>query len=132
MKAKNRFLVVCCLISVIQSCTSDYTKNLGNGYFYRFEASDLRDIGCEKPNGAEIPADVISYAYNRDFIIAKQKPKLPQDPLYDKDYVYKNGTDTLYYWIIFKSSHIALGPFDKAEFERERVKNKVPNELQLK
>lgn len=115
----------------IQCCTSDHTKNLGNRYYYRDEGEDMTDIYNEVPNGAGIPATVLAYAYNRDFIIARQKPKLPQDPLYNKDYVYRNGTDTSYYWIIFKSSNVVLGPLDKAEFERERIKNNVPDALKL-
>lgn len=52
------------------------TKNLGGGYTYYYEHSDTKQIFHKFPaEGGEIPANVISYDYNRDFIIAKQKPK---------------------------------------------------------
>ena len=49
----------CCIFAFIfcYSCScSDYGDNLGDGYFFRFEAGDLKDILCEIPNGGEIPA----------------------------------------------------------------------------
>lgn len=114
MKVKNLFLY--CLILIIQGCTSDYSKYLGKGYFYRDEGGEIKDILCERPNGKEIPATVLDYAYNNKYIIVKQKPKLPQDPLYNRDYEYHNGESALYFWIILKEKDIAFGPMDKTEF----------------
>lgn len=114
MKIKNLFLY--CLVLIIQGCTSDYSKNLGEGYFYRDEGGKIKDILCEKPNGKEVPATVLDYAYDNEFIIAKQEPKLPQDPLYDRNYEYRKGKNTLYFWIILKEKDIAFGPMDKVEF----------------
>jgi len=114
---------------MLQSCSNDYTKNLGNGYFYRFEASDLRDIHCENANGGEVPADVVSYDFDDNFILAKQKPKLPQDPLYDKDYKYSKDDKEYYYWLIVKDSNLVLGPLNFEEFNSSRIKYKVPNNI---
>lgn len=113
------------LLLALQSCTSDYTKNLGSGYFYRFEAIDLRDIHCEKAKGGEVPADILEYAFNRDYIIAKQKPRLPQDPIYSNEYIYENGDNVIYYWIIIKRDDIILGPLNLDSF------NKKANTLNL-
>ena len=116
---------------IFQSCSSDYSKDLGGNYFYRFEASDLRDIHCKKANGGEIPADIVSYDFNNNFIVAKQKPKLPQDPLYEKDYKYSKGDKEYYYWIIIKEDNLVLGPLSFEEFNSSRIKYKVPNNIIL-
>lgn len=113
----------------IQSCTSDYTQKLGNGYFYRFEGSDLRDIHCEKADGGEVPADILMYVFNCDFIIAKQRPKLPQDPLYKRNYSYKNGDNELYYWIIIKKTDSVLGPLDFKEFYESASELNLPKSM---
>jgi hypothetical protein len=126
---KNFFFF--CLILLLLSCTSDVIKDLGEGYFLREEGADVKDILCEKPNGKEIPASVIAYDFDKDFIIAKQKPKLPQDPLYDKKYNYKRGGEEFYYWIINKKKHIVIGPMDKLEFQKEREKHRISESLAL-
>ena len=117
---------------VVQSCSSDYTEKLGGGYFYRDEGKDIKDILCERSNNIESPATVINYSFNNDFIIAKQKPKLPQDPLYKKDYIYKNGISTFYYWIIIKRNDIILGPLDYQSYDREMINRNIPKYLRLK
>ena len=78
----------------IQSCISDSIKNLGNGYFYRDEGENIKDILCQNSNGGEIPSTVLDYIYNDEYIIAKQKPKYPQEPLYKRKYEY--GTNDSY------------------------------------
>lgn len=86
------FLVLCIyILLLLLSCTSDVIKDLGDGYFLREEGADVKDILCEKPNGKEIPAGVIAYDFEENFIIAIQKPKLPHVPIYDKQYNYKRG-----------------------------------------
>jgi len=118
---------------ILQGCNfSDSTENLGDGFFYRNEGGDIKDILCEKPKGGQIPSTVVDFAYNNEFIIAKQKPKLPQDILYDKNYNYKLGADFTYYWLIVKDKHIVLGPFDEREFMEERKKYKIPEKLEFK
>jgi len=115
---------------ILQSCNfSDSTENLGNGYFYRNEGETIKDILCKKATGGEIPATVVSYDFDDDFIIAKQKPKLPQDPLYEKDYKYSKGDKEYYYWLIVKDSNLVLGPLNFEEFNSSRIKYKVPNNI---
>lgn len=126
MRAVKFYILTIYLISlIVQSCSSDYSKNLGDGYFYRFEASDLRDIHSENANDGEIPADIVSYDFDDDFIIAKQKPKLPQDPLYDKDYKYNRGKNEFYYWLIVKNEKLVFGPLNLDEFKALYDKYKV-------
>ncbi len=120
------------LTLILQSCSNDYFENLGNDYFYRDEGGEMKDIHCKKANGGEIPATVVAYDFDDDFIIAKQKPKLPQDPLYDKDYKYNRGDKEFYYWLIAKNKNLVLGPFNLEEFNIQKNKYKVSSELILK
>lgn len=120
---------------LLQSCNfSDSTVNLGNDYYYRHEGGELNDIFNKypNPNGREIPANVVSYDFDDDFIIAKQKPKLPQDPLYDKDYKYNRGDNEFYYWLIVKNEKLVLGPLNLDEFNILKDKYKVSDKLMLK
>lgn len=124
------FLIVISIINVACSC-SDYTKKLGDGYVYRYEGKPIVEIFCEKINGGSIPPTILSYDYNHKFIIAKQKPKIPQDPLYGKEYIYSNGSDSVYYWIIIKKEHTVLGPMNLEAFNDAKAKYHVPNDLKL-
>lgn len=127
----SNLFIYCCFVLLTQGCTPDYTKDLGEGYFYRDEGGNIKDILCEKPNGGEIPATILDYAYNSEFIIAKQKPNLPQESLYKKDYVY-NTDNTFFYWIIAKANNIVMGPLNKQEYINMRLKYQVPDKLTLK
>jgi len=124
MNFKHAILV---LFIFLGSC--DYSENLYYGYFYVDEGGDSKDIsnGGQYP---EIPATIIDFDYNRDFIIAKQKPKLPQEILNNMNYLYKNGVDT-FYWIISTKNYFGLGPLDKQEYEAARKKYGVPDKLKL-
>jgi hypothetical protein len=104
---------------------------LGNGYFYRDEGDNLKDILCKNVNGVEVPATVINYVYDSKFILAKQIPKYPQDPLYNKEYEYKKGSDAVYFWIIDKSNNVQYGPLEKREYDKLRQKLRIPRNLQL-
>lgn len=125
-------LIIILITSIFQSCSSDYSKNLGDGYFYRYEGSNLRDIHCIEANGGEVPADILEYVFDDEFILAKQKPKLPQDPLYDKEYIYNRGDKEFYYWLIVKNEDLVFGPLNLEEFNNLKYKYKVPDKLILK
>ncbi|MBT0813065.1 hypothetical protein KIH41_17385 [Litoribacter ruber] len=119
-------------VLILLCCTADYTKNLGGGYFFRSEGGDIKDILSTASHGGEIPSTVISFDYDGDFIIAKQRPKLPQDILYEKVYNYELGADTTYFWLIVKKSHLVLGPLSKEEFIELKEKWDVPENLRFK
>lgn len=131
MKAYNWYMVFCVAV-ILQSCTSDYTENLGDGYFFRNEGGDLKDILSKEPKGGEIPSTVIAFDYDKNFIIAKQRPKLPQDILYEKSYNYELGADTTYFWLIVKKNHLVIGPLEKKEFRDVRERYEVPESLKFK
>lgn len=131
MKAYKWYMVFCVAL-ILQCCTSDYTENLGGGYFFRNEGGDLKDILSKEPKGGEIPSTVIAFDYDKNFIIAKQRPKLPQDILYEKNYNYELGADTTYFWLIIKKSHLVLGPLKEKEFREVRERYEIPESLKFK
>ena len=132
LNSNTIFFTILSLI-IIYSCTSDYTQNLGDGYFYRHEGKPLNDIYSEYPQkNGRIPANVITFDYDRNFIIAIQKPRLPQDILYEKEYEYKLGEDALYFWLIIKEKKLVLGPLDTEEFKLARKQYNVPDNLKFK
>lgn len=124
--------MIFCVALILQCCTSDYTENLGGGYFFRNEGGDIKDILCKKPKGGEIPSTVIAFDYDKNFIIAKQRPKLSQDILYEKNYNYELGVDTTYFWLIIKKSHLVLGPLNEKEFREVRERYEIPESLKFK
>lgn len=118
------------IVLFLYSCSDTY-ENLGNGYFYRYEGGLNNDILCENYEGGFIPATVIAYAFDELFIIAKQKPKIPQDILYDKEFNYQENYLGEYYWIIIKKKNKVLGPLSLNDFETLRIKLDIPNNLIL-
>lgn len=131
MKAYKWYMVFCIAL-ILQCCTSDYIENLGEGYFFRNEGGDLKDILSKEPKGGEIPSTVIAFDYDKNFIIAKQRPKLSQDILYENNYNYELGADTTYFWLIIKKNHLVLGPLKEKEFIEVRERYEIPESLKLK
>jgi hypothetical protein len=133
MRIKFSFTFIFLLIFAFFRCNlSDNTENLGEGYFYRNEGETMKDILCDNSNGGQIPATVLSYDYDKNYIIAKQKPKLPQEPLYDKNFIYKYGNKEIYYWLIIKNERLVLGPYNLGEFNDAKIKYNVSDKLMLK
>lgn len=114
------------------NCSSDYTENLGNGYFFVGEGEPLNKILNEKSGRGVIPENVNDYDFDKNFIIAKQKPELPQSILYEKKYEYRNGPNEYYYWLIIKNEYRVLGPYNISEFNAAKEIYGVPNTLKLK
>lgn len=118
-------------ILLLNSCSDSY-ENLGNGYFYRHEGGLSNDILCEFSKGGFIPATIIAYSFDDNFIIAKQKPKIPQDILYDKEFSYPKNKKNEFYWIIIKKNNNVLGPLNFKNYIHQRNKNHIPSTLKLK
>lgn len=114
------------------SC-SDYFKKLGNGYTFVHEGYSEKYIFHEHPaKGGEVPPTVISYDYNKHFIIAKQKPSDYGEATYSGiEYVYPLGRDSVYYWLIVKQEKKVLGPLDYDSFLKLKKEYKVPDGLTL-
>ncbi len=122
-----------CTLFLFKGCNigADRTQILSGGYFYRDEGGEIKDILCTKPNGGEIPSTVISFDYDKNFIIAKQRPKIPHYPLYNKEYQYNKGAEQNYFWLIVHEKKLVLGPLLEVEFNKVRKLYNVPDWLKL-
>jgi hypothetical protein len=103
---------------------------LGDGFVYY---ADHEMISNSTGSYGEIPSNVLEYKHNKKFIIATQKP-IENDPnvlLYDTEYVYKQGYNAVYYWIILKEKKTIIGPMTKVEFLEAREKYSVSESLTL-
>ncbi|MBK7969360.1 MAG: hypothetical protein IPP34_21495 [Bacteroidetes bacterium] len=127
----NNTLVLMIMFLVASCSSSDGVEELSGGYFLRMEGKDLNDILCSHADGKEIPSNVLTYNSNEDFIIASQKPRATDDPLYTP-VVYYNGRDSIYYWLIVHSKKLTLGPMSKHDFDVARQRYNVPSALVLK
>jgi len=115
------FIARQCNPSTYTDLGSNYTYS--NGYIVQIYGKNLN-----LKKGGEIPSNVISYNYNRRFIVAKQKPK-EYDEAWETEYIYPLGRDTVYYWLIIKGKKEVLGPLDNIQFCEEINKHKVPDRL---
>jgi hypothetical protein len=71
----------------------------------------------------DIPQTILSYDYDKQFIIVKQKPrKYPNAGNSDRG-IYPAGRDAVYYWLIIKA--------DDKVFKELRSRYGVPDELVL-
>ncbi len=121
-----KYLLGFFILASFIACSSDYSRNLGDGYMFRHEGPTLNDILFKD---GEIPANVICFSYNKDFILAIQKPIFFQDPLYEKVHTYPNGDTVLYYWIVIKESSFVWGPLNRDEFNKIVHRFNVPKRL---
>jgi hypothetical protein len=117
--------VLMLLIYVLFLFFYDYAdnKDLGNNFTYFDEQKAI--IGK-----VDIPMTILSYDYNKQFIIVKQKPEKYPYTASDRG-IYPSGRDAIYYWLIIKAEEKVLGPLDFEEFKELRKKYGVPNELVL-
>lgn len=127
MKRLRRIILFALLIS----CSSDTTHDLSEGYFLILEGRGANLIASGSAKTREIPSDVVSYNFNDQFIIAKQKPS-PTDNVIFTPTIYKEGRDMIYYWLIVHDRKLVLGPMNEQEFNYARHLYKVPNTLNFK
>lgn len=100
-------------------------KKLGDDFVYNAENKHI--VG-----NVDIPPTIISYDYDKHFIIAKQKPKAYNEAIYDKmEYIYPLGRDTIYYWLIIKQEQKVIGPLDYDSFLKLKKEYKVSDSLKL-
>lgn len=115
-------LLFCLFLFFLQMCDTD-SKDLGSGFVYNEEHKHI--LGK-----IDIPPTIISYAYDKHFIVAKQKPKAFDEAIYDKmEYVYPLGRDTVYYWLIIKQEQKVFGALDYDSFKKITKEYKVPDNL---
>lgn len=123
----NQFIAI-----IFCSCnfSSDYSKDLSNECFLRYEGKELCDILCNSSTESEIPANIIKYYYDENYILAIQKPKKNPDVLYNKEYNYPNGLDSVYYWIVINKQNKFIGPLNKNDFEKILKFNSISNKIE--
>jgi hypothetical protein len=125
-----KYGLIVLLMLLLISC-SDKIEELSGDYYLRMEGKELNDIFSHSADGGEIPFNIVRYNYNKNFIIASQKPGDTDDPLY-APVTYERGRDSIYYWLIVHSKKLTLGPMSKHDFEVARQTYKVPKTLVLK
>jgi hypothetical protein len=112
------------ILFIPQNCDTD-SKRLGNGFVYNAEHKHIT-------GEIDIPPYVLSFDYDKEYVIAKQKPKEYNEVIYDKrEYIYPLGRDSIYYWLIIKKEHKVLGPLNLNQFDSLRLHYNVPKELVL-
>jgi len=124
-----RYSILLFVLTSLFGC-SDYTKDLSGGYFFRGEGGTINDILSYNPDQREIPSNILRYNYNKDFIIAEQKPNETDDPLYMKNN-YRFGRDKIYYWLIVHHDKQVIGPMTKQEYDSTLIEYNVPKDLAL-
>ena len=92
------------------SCVDGDYKELGKGYFITTKGPGLRDILNHDGKHKDVPPDIVEYNYDRNFIIAAQRPNQVDDAIYNIFPEYPLGRDTIYYWLIVKDLDLELGP----------------------
>lgn len=129
----NKFLPLLFTTFVIHSCSlhSDYTTELSGGYFLRSEGGINRDILHHDSGFGEIPANILSYDFNNEFIVARQRPAKFSEPLYEGRYEYPKGKDKIYFWLVINKQHRIFGPLSEQEFEVMCEKYNVPCSLDV-
>jgi Protein of unknown function (DUF3997) len=130
MYRRPHIALVIFMSMLVCSC-QDTVLDLSGGFFYRNEGGDVKDILYHEPGHGEVPATVVGIAFDKNFILAKQLPKVPSDPLYERNYVYQNGPDVAYYWIVDLQQDSIWGPMAEVEFKKTRLLVGVPAALEI-
>ena len=157
MKYSNVLLFI--LISFVLSCggVSDYTENLGNGFYFASRGSKVKSIFGPNVNPRkEIYSKVIEYAFDKDFILVAQEPLwdmhirsiiisldeeksdyqkleekadsiLRNDPFYQSVFSRK-----INFWIISHKADSLFGPFSLEDYLIKKEELEVPKGLKLK
>ena len=87
----------------------DGLYELGDDFCYY---EDLAAVMNDNIDLTDIPPKILSYQYDDNFIVAKQKPRRYKEfnYTYNEDYKYSKGLDSEYYWIIKKKREKSFRP----------------------
>lgn len=119
------------LLTLLISCTNDSSIDLNGGYFLIIEGKGANLIANRNVSTREIPSDVISYNFNDQFIIAKQKPSETDNIIFTPT-IYSDGRDKVYYWLIVHERNLVLGPLNKQDYDSACRLYRVPTTLKFK
>jgi len=119
------------LLWILCSCgaSSDYSEGLSGGWEFIRESADGK-ILYRGIDDRSVPCKILAFDYNRDFIVAAQRPT--KECFNEKDTIYyKQGKNDIYYWIISHHPDSIYGPLLPGEYYVLRGILKVPGELRL-
>ena len=108
----------------------DGLYELGDDFCYY---EDLAAVMNDNIDLTDIPPKILSYQYDDNFIVAKQKPRRYKEfnYTYNEGYKYFKGLDSEYYWIIKKKEKKVFGPLEYSQFIRLCDEFYVPENLRL-
>lgn len=106
----------------------DYSDELPGGYVFVSESPDIQEISRVEgiaPSEHYIPCNVVSYDYNKDFIVAKQIARVgcfhllhtDGDPSGPRQNFLNQRDGETYYWIIEVDKRTIDGPYRLDQFE---------------
>jgi hypothetical protein len=129
-KVNNRFGkwkivigIICVLYILVSMYHNPDIEDLGGDFTYDAEQKDIIGI-------VDIPPQILSFDYDKRFIIVKQRPSKYHNAIYDKrEYFYPLGRDTIYYWLIIKKEQKVLGPLMLEDFNTLRAEYNVSEKL---
>lgn len=77
-----------------------------------------------------IPAQIVEYKYDSLYVTVKQRPSrdIAYNEFVDK---YRQGIDTIYYWLIIKKRNEIVGPVDSVEMQILYNKYNIPKNIHL-
>ncbi len=111
-------------VSLMGCSGSDYTSELSGGYLFVRESSVNQYIVKRGFRSGDpfIPCTVISYVFDRDFILAAQKPSAD---------CFKHQENEILLWIINHSTDEIIGPLGVSDYLEMRGGLNIPFNLQL-
>ncbi len=133
----NKYLIFCFTI-LLYGCgagVGDSVKDLSGGYQYVSESNINSIITHSDKNTPKILCEVISYAWNTTYIVAKQRYYPPNNNIksckYEqKENIFNQKKGKIYYWIINIKEKKAYGPYlNRKDFFYK--KNKLLIKLEL-
>lgn len=100
----------------------DYILNYSSYYIAKKTASNNMEI--------VIPAQIVEYKYDSLYVTVKQRPSrdIAYNEFVDK---YRQGIDTIYYWLIIKKRNEIVGPVDSVEMQILYNKYNIPKNIHL-
>lgn len=157
LKFLTAILLICSLL--LSSCgagVNSSSEELSGGSYFRESGSALNCIRSHNGLHKTIYSKIIAYAYNDDFIIAAQEPKLNYHQaliasdlntghedvivlqkvadsilMYDPYYI-KIFSNKINFWIIINKSHELIGPLTEEEYHTKSKELSIPDDLKLR
>jgi hypothetical protein len=156
----NKEYIALIFSCILFSCISDYSEELSGNYFYLKQGRNRQVILSHQLGKMGIHGKVVSYNFNKDFILALQQPSFEDyryiisndlkgdtnntavdvnasqnmaDSILKHDpYYRKIFSQEFNYWIISHSENKTYGPLTVEEYLRMREQLHIPAELRIR